>query len=47
MKYKFNPYVDLKKNTFGVIEFAGNKPDLEREFDNYLRSRMEDSNILD
>ena len=30
----------------GVIEFAGNKPDLERAFDRYLRSRDEDVNTL-
>jgi hypothetical protein len=29
-----------------VIEFAGAKPDLERDFDNYLRSRNEDANTL-
>jgi hypothetical protein len=28
-----------------VLEFAGNKPQLEREFLLYLRSREEDSNI--
>jgi hypothetical protein len=29
-----------------VIEFAGAKPDLERDFDNTLRSRNEDVNML-
>jgi hypothetical protein len=29
-----------------VIEFAGNKPDLELDFDRYLRSRHEDVNTL-
>lgn len=38
----FDPITDLKKNSFGVWEFAGNKPDLEREFMMYLRSRDED-----
>jgi len=42
----FDPSTDLKRNTYGVIEFAGNKPDLERDFDNYLRSREEDVNTL-
>jgi len=27
--------------------FAGNKPDLERAFDRYLRARNEDVNTLD
>ena len=42
----FDPATDLKRNTWRVIEFAGNKPDLERDFDNYLRSREEDVNTL-
>jgi len=42
----FDPSADLKRNTNGVIEFAGNKPRLEREFDCYLRSRDEDVNTL-
>ena len=44
--HDFNPHTDLKKNTYGVIEFSGNKPDLEREFDRYLRSRCEDANHI-
>jgi hypothetical protein len=43
----FDPGADLKRNTWRVIEFAGNKPDLERDFDNYLRARAEDVNSLD
>src|SRR5208337_189558 len=42
----FDPWTDLKRNTYGVLEFSGNKPELEREFANYLRSREEDSNTL-
>jgi hypothetical protein len=42
----FDPSTDLKRNTDGVLEFAGNKPDLERAFDRYLRSREEDVNTL-
>ncbi len=42
----FDPATDLKRNSFGVIEFAGNKPDLERAFDRYLRAREEDVNTL-
>lgn len=45
--HQFSPSRDLKRNTFGVLEFAGNKPALEREFDRYLRSRFEDSNMAD
>jgi hypothetical protein len=41
----FDPVADLKRNSYGVLEFSGNKPDLERMFDNYLRDREEDSNI--
>lgn len=46
MDHGFDPVTDLKKNTYGVIEWAGNKPELRREFDNYLRSRNEDINSL-
>jgi hypothetical protein len=42
----FDPLTDLKRNTHRVIEFAGNKPQLERDFDNYLRAREEDVNTL-
>lgn len=45
-QHLFNPHTDLKKNTYGVIEFAGNKPELEQAFDRYLRSRNEDVNSL-
>lgn len=46
IKHQFNPHADLKRNSYGVVEFSGNKPDLERMFDNYLRDREEDSNII-
>ncbi|MGH6842401.1 MAG: hypothetical protein ACREDV_09980 [Methylocella sp.] len=46
IKHQFNPYADLKRNSHGVLEFSGNKPDLERTFDNYLRNREEDSNLI-
>ncbi len=42
--HKFDPDTDLKLNTYRVLEFAGNKPSLERIFDRYLRDRCEDSN---
>ena len=47
LEHGFDPATDLKRNSRRVIEFAGNKPDLERAFDRYLRSRMEDINSLD
>ena len=46
VKHQFNPYTDLKKNTHGVIEWAGNKPELEREWYNYMKNRIEDSNTI-
>lgn len=46
LKHGFDPNRDLKRNTYGVIEWAGNNPELEREWDNYLRSRNEDANII-
>ncbi len=46
VKHQFNPFTDLKRNSYGVIEFSGNKPDLERMFDNYLRDRAEDANTI-
>jgi hypothetical protein len=42
----FDPATDLKKNTCGVIELAGNKPRLRHDIDRYFRSRDEDSNTL-
>lgn len=45
-RHGFDPNTDLKRNTWGVLEWAGNKPELEREWDLYLRSRSEDTNSL-
>ena len=42
----FNPHEDLKRNAFGVLEFASNKPALRRAFDRYLQSRSEDANSM-
>jgi hypothetical protein len=47
LDHGFDPATDLKRNTHGVLEFSGSKPDLERSFDRYLRSRNEDVNSLD
>lgn len=46
IKHEFNPYTDLKRNSYGVLEFAGNKPDLEHDFTLYLESRQEDNNFI-
>ena len=46
LKHGFDPDTDLKRNTYGVLEFAGNKPELTRLWDNYLRSRREDVQSL-
>jgi hypothetical protein len=42
----FDPTTDLKRNTWGVFELAGNKPELRRDLDGYFRARDEDSNTL-
>jgi len=44
--HKFNPVTDLKRNVYGVLELAGNKPAMERAFDSYYRQRDEDANVL-
>ncbi len=43
---QFDPSADLKRNTYGVLELAGNKPQLRHEIDRYFRARDEDSNTL-
>ena len=46
IRHGFDPEIDLKRNTHGVFEWTGGKPELRREFDLYLRSRNEDINAL-
>lgn len=46
VNHGFDPHADLKRNSHGVLEFSGNKPDLRHDFDMYLRSRNEDINAL-
>ena len=46
MKHAFDPLTDLRKNLYGVLELAGNKPAMEQDFDRYYRQRDEDANIL-
>ena len=43
----FNPETDLKRNTYGLVELAGNKPKLRHDIDAYFRLRREDSNMAD
>jgi len=43
----FDPEVDLKKNSQGVLELAGNKPKLRHQLDHYFKQRNEDVNSLD
>lgn len=43
---QFNPDTDLMRNTWGVMELAGNKPKLRHEIDLYFRSRSEDANTI-
>jgi len=47
IKHEFDPFEDLKRNVFGVLELAGNKPDLTRDIDIYFLMRDEDSNERD
>lgn len=42
----FNPDEDLRPNSYGVMEFASNKPELRRAFDRYLAARSEDVNHI-
>ena len=46
VNHQFHPYKDTVRNKYGVLDFAGNKPQLVNEFDRYLRSRREDDNCL-
>lgn len=43
----FDPTTDLKRNSYGVLELAGNKPRLAHQLDRYFRQRNEDVNALD
>jgi len=46
-RHAFDPDVDLRKNTYGVVELAGNKPGLRDDIMDYLWSRAEDSNTAE
>ena len=45
-KHQFDPMTDLKKNSYGVLELSGNKPELAHDIDVYFRSRDEDANTI-
>ena len=45
LDHGFDPDTDLMKNTNGVIEWAGNKPELVREWMLYLKARNENANV--
>jgi hypothetical protein len=44
VEYGFDPDTDLKSNTTGVLELAGNKPALDRDIYRYMAERDEDTN---
>lgn len=44
VEHWFDPDTDLKRNTTGVLELAGNKPALGRDIYRYMAGRDEDSN---
>lgn len=46
VRHKFDPAEDLKRNVFGVLELAGNKPALRLDIDRYFRARDEDATTL-
>jgi hypothetical protein len=46
VRNQFDPATDLKRNWCGVLELAGNKPQLRADIDRYFRSRNEDANSL-
>lgn len=46
LEHKFDPDSDLKRNSYGVLELAGNKPLLTRDLDHYFRQRNEDVNSI-
>ena len=47
VRHSFDPGADLKRNVWGVLELAGNKPDLRRDMARYFRQRQEDANVVE
>jgi glycosyltransferase involved in cell wall biosynthesis len=46
IKHDFDPTSDLKRNSHGVLELAGNKPGLRDDLLKYFGQRFEDANCL-
>ena len=46
IRNEFDPYEDLYKNSYGVLELADTKPRLRKQIDAYFRQRNEDANSL-
>lgn len=42
IKNNYEPDTDIKRNTYGVVNLAGNKPNLTHDMDVYHRQRNED-----
>jgi hypothetical protein len=45
-KHQYDPLADIKRNTSGLPELLGNKPELRRDIAKYFASRNEDINAL-
>jgi hypothetical protein len=45
-RHGFDPDTDVKRNIWGVLELAGNKPQLRHDIDMYFRQRNEDANCV-
>ena len=46
LSHDFDPVEDLKRNTSGLLELAGNKPAFHRDIERYFRRRNEDAVTL-
>jgi hypothetical protein len=46
VKHEFDPKTDLVFNEFGIVELAGNKPELNKDIENYFFNRKEDGNQM-
>lgn len=46
-RHGFNPETDLQRNVWGVLELAGNKPELRRDMARYFYQRNEDANVAE
>lgn len=47
VKHGFDPAADLVRNSWGVLELAGNKPGLRRDMQRYFHQRHEDANVAE